>query len=72
LGSGDPGGRSAAEEGRRTNRPRTNNDLDAEENPVDVAANARHHSPGYAMPAYGRRHADWVRKLAGASATRIG
>ncbi|WP_159029708.1 tyrosine-type recombinase/integrase [Streptomyces marincola] len=49
-----------------------NNDLDAGENPVEVAANARHHSPGYSMRAYGRRRADSAKKLATASAARIG
>jgi hypothetical protein len=49
-----------------------NNDLDVGENPVEVAANARHHNPGYTMRAYGRRRADPAKKLAGASAARIG
>jgi hypothetical protein len=49
-----------------------NNDLDAGENPVEVAANARHHNPGYTMRAYGRRRADSAKKLATASADRIG
>ena len=49
-----------------------NNDLDAGENPVEVAANARHHNPGYTMRAYGRRRAEAAKKLAGASAARIG
>jgi hypothetical protein len=49
-----------------------NNDLDAGENPVEVAANARHHNPGYTMRAYGRRRADSAKKLATASAVRIG
>lgn len=49
-----------------------NNDLDAGENPVEVAANARHHNPGYTMRAYGRRRAESAKKLAGASAARIG
>ncbi|UED83171.1 tyrosine-type recombinase/integrase [Streptomyces profundus] len=49
-----------------------NNDLEAGGNPVEVAANARHHNPGYTMRAYGRRRADSAKKLAGASADRIG
>lgn len=49
-----------------------NNDLDAGENPVEAAANARHHNPGYTMRAYGRRRAESAKKLAGASAARIG
>lgn len=35
-------------------------------------ANARHHNPGYTMRAYGRRRADSAKKLATASADRIG
>jgi hypothetical protein len=49
-----------------------NNDLDAGENPVEVAAKARHHNPGYTMGAYGRRRADSAKRLAGASADRVG
>ncbi|MDT0323026.1 hypothetical protein [Streptomyces millisiae] len=41
-------------------------------NPVEVAANARHHNPGYTLRAYGRRRADAAKRLATASADRIG
>ncbi|MEU9603727.1 hypothetical protein [Streptomyces sp. NPDC048057] len=47
------------------------NDLDAHENPVEVSANARHHSPGYTMTRYGRRRAEGAKKLAASSAGRI-
>ncbi|MCX4540386.1 hypothetical protein [Streptomyces sp. NBC_01565] len=48
------------------------NDLDNHENPVEVPANARHHSPGYTMARYGRRGAEGAKKLAASSASRIG
>ncbi|QNJ42042.1 tyrosine-type recombinase/integrase [Streptomyces buecherae] len=48
------------------------NDLDAGENPVEVSANARHHSPGYTMGQYGHRRATGARRLAAGSARRIG
>ncbi|MEV7215046.1 hypothetical protein AB0O31_18380 [Kitasatospora cineracea] len=48
------------------------NDLDNHENPVEVSANARHHSPGYTMARYGRRRAEGAKKLAASSAGRIG
>ncbi|MFE5853719.1 hypothetical protein ACFQ61_10960 [Streptomyces sp. NPDC056500] len=48
------------------------NDLDNHENPVEVSANARHHSPGYTMARYGRRRAEGAKKLAASSASRIG
>ncbi|MFJ6123792.1 tyrosine-type recombinase/integrase [Streptomyces griseoviridis] len=48
------------------------NDLDNHENPVEVSANARHHSPGYTMTRYGRRRAEGAKKLAASSAARIG
>ncbi|GHE98034.1 hypothetical protein GCM10018785_72890 [Streptomyces longispororuber] len=48
------------------------NDLDNHENPVEVSANARHHSPGYTMARYGRRRAEGAKKLAASSAARIG
>ncbi|WP_153485649.1 hypothetical protein [Streptomyces katsurahamanus] len=47
-------------------------DLDNHENPVEVSANARHHSPGYTMARYGRRRAEGAKKLAASSAARIG
>ncbi len=34
------------------------NDLDAGENPVEVSANVRHHSPGYTMAQYGKRRVE--------------
>ncbi|MFG2678858.1 hypothetical protein [Streptomyces sp. NPDC048392] len=48
------------------------NDLDAHENPVEVSANDRHHSPGYTMARYGRRRAEGAKKLAASSASPIG
>ncbi|MEV8344661.1 tyrosine-type recombinase/integrase [Streptomyces niveus] len=48
------------------------NDLDAGENPVEVSANVRHHSPGYTMAQYGKRRAQGARKLASGTAERIG
>ncbi|MGW3232440.1 tyrosine-type recombinase/integrase [Kitasatospora sp. NPDC001095] len=48
------------------------NDLDNKENPVEVSANARHHSPGYTMARYGRRRPEGAIKLAASSASRIG
>ncbi|MFD5562720.1 tyrosine-type recombinase/integrase [Kitasatospora griseola] len=48
------------------------NDLDNKENPVEVSANARHHSPGYTMARYGRRRSEGAKKLAASSASRIG
>ncbi|KUJ70830.1 hypothetical protein ACZ90_00485 [Streptomyces albus subsp. albus] len=50
---------------------RVTNDLDAGENPVEVSANARHHSPGYTMERYGRRRAEGAKKLAASGASRI-
>ncbi|GAU66693.1 hypothetical protein SSP35_03_03410 [Streptomyces sp. NBRC 110611] len=51
---------------------RITNDLEAGENPVEVSANARHHSPGYTMERYGRRRPDNARRLAASGASRIG
>ncbi|MEV8423675.1 hypothetical protein [Streptomyces niveus] len=48
------------------------NDLDAGENPVEVSANVRHHSPGYTMVQYGKRRVQGARKLASGTAERIG
>lgn len=48
------------------------NDLDAGENPVEVSANVRHHSPGYTMAQYGKRRVEGARKLAAGTAQRIG
>ncbi|MFF0296436.1 hypothetical protein ACFYST_22320 [Kitasatospora sp. NPDC004614] len=48
------------------------NDLDDKENPVEVSANARHHSPGCTMTRYGRRRAEGAKKPAASSASRIG
>ncbi|QLE74704.1 hypothetical protein FGW37_26735 [Streptomyces rectiverticillatus] len=47
------------------------NDLNAHESPVEVSANARHHSPGYTMERYGRRRPDAAKKPASAGANRI-
>ncbi len=48
------------------------NDLDAGGNPVEVSANVRHHSPGYTLAQYGKRRVEGARKLASATAERIG
>jgi integrase len=48
------------------------NDLEAGENPVEVSANVRHHSPGYTMARYGHSRKDGARKLAASSAGRLG
>jgi integrase len=48
------------------------NDLDAGENPVEVSANVRDHSPGYTMAQYGKRRVQGARKLAAGTAQRIG
>jgi integrase len=40
------------------------NDLEAGENPVEVSANVRHHSPGYTMARYGHSRKDGARRLA--------
>lgn len=48
------------------------NDLDAGENPVEVSANVRHHSPGYTMAQHGKRRVEGARKLAAGTAQRIG
>ncbi|MFI5942164.1 tyrosine-type recombinase/integrase [Streptomyces uncialis] len=48
------------------------NDLDAGENPVEVSANVRHHSPGYTMAQYGKPRVAGARKLASGTARRIG
>jgi integrase len=48
------------------------NDLDNGENPVEVSAKVRHHSPGYTMARYGRRREEGARKLAASNAGRIG
>ncbi|GAA2980173.1 hypothetical protein JCM13580A_24530 [Streptomyces drozdowiczii] len=48
------------------------NGLDAGENPVEVSANVRHHSPGYTMSQYGQRRVEGARKLASGTAQRIG
>ncbi|MFD4771179.1 tyrosine-type recombinase/integrase [Streptomyces niveus] len=48
------------------------NDLDAGENPVEVSANIRHHSPRYTMAQYGKRRVQGARKLASGTAERIG
>ncbi|OON81792.1 hypothetical protein B1H18_06690 [Streptomyces tsukubensis] len=38
------------------------NGLEAGENPVEVSANVRRHSPGYTMPRYGHSRKDGARK----------
>lgn len=48
------------------------NDLDNHENPVEVSANARHHSPGYTIARYGRSRAEGAKKLAASIASRLG
>ncbi|WP_345560321.1 hypothetical protein [Streptomyces plumbiresistens] len=48
------------------------NDLDAGENPVEVSANVRHHSPGYTMAQHRKRRVEGARKLAAGTAQRIG
>ncbi|GAA2133258.1 hypothetical protein GCM10009760_09240 [Kitasatospora kazusensis] len=48
------------------------NDLEAGENPVEVSANVRHHSPGYTMARYGHSRKDGARKLAASTSSRIG
>ncbi|WP_367132504.1 MULTISPECIES: tyrosine-type recombinase/integrase [Streptomyces] len=54
-------------------RTKITNDLEGKENPVEVSANARHRSgPGYTMKHYGQRRADNAKRLASASASRIG
>ncbi|WP_405887934.1 hypothetical protein OG762_16855 [Streptomyces sp. NBC_01136] len=47
-------------------------DLDAGENPVEVSANVRHHSPGYTMAQHGTRRVEEARKPASGTAQRIG
>jgi integrase len=47
------------------------NALDAGENPVEVSANVRHHSPGYTMARYGHSRKDGARRLAASSAQRV-
>ncbi|WP_269858854.1 hypothetical protein [Streptomyces sp. RPT161] len=46
--------------------------LDAGQNPVEVSANVRHHSPGYTMERYGKRRAAGAKKLAASNASRVG
>ncbi|WP_344635792.1 tyrosine-type recombinase/integrase [Kitasatospora cystarginea] len=48
------------------------NDLEAGENPVEVSANVRHHSPGYTMSRYGHSRKDGARRLAASGAGRLG
>ncbi|GAA2646789.1 hypothetical protein [Streptomyces lunalinharesii] len=48
------------------------NDLEAGENPVEVSANVRHHSPGCTMARYSRSRMNGARKLAASGANRIG
>ncbi|MGK5533174.1 hypothetical protein [Streptomyces sp. URMC 129] len=48
------------------------NDLDNGENPAEVSAKVRHHSPGYTMARYGKRREEGARKLAASNAGRIG
>ncbi|MGW6600252.1 tyrosine-type recombinase/integrase [Streptomyces sp. NPDC055036] len=48
------------------------NSLEAGENPVEVSANVRHHSPGYTMARYGHSRKDGARKLAASGAGRLG
>lgn len=48
------------------------NDMEAGENPVEVSANVRHYSPGYAMARYGHSRKDGARRLAASGAGRLG
>jgi hypothetical protein len=48
------------------------NDLDHGENPVEVSAKVRHHSPGYTVARYGNRREEGARKPAASNAGRIG
>ncbi|MEU3598843.1 tyrosine-type recombinase/integrase [Streptomyces sp. NPDC006798] len=48
------------------------NALEAGQNPVEVSANVRHHSPGYTMARYGHSRKDGARKLAANNASRVG
>ncbi|MFD4534227.1 hypothetical protein ACFWNL_27020 [Kitasatospora sp. NPDC058397] len=47
-------------------------DLEAGENPVEVSANVRHHSPGYTMARYGHSRKGGARRLAASGAGRLG
>ncbi|MER5691725.1 tyrosine-type recombinase/integrase [Streptomyces mirabilis] len=47
-------------------------DLEAGENPVEVSANVRHHSPGCTTARYGHSRKDGVRKLAASGGGRLG
>ncbi|GAA1922111.1 site-specific integrase [Streptomyces sodiiphilus] len=47
------------------------NGLEAGENPVEVSANVRHHSPGYTMARYGHSRKDGAIRLAASSANRV-
>lgn len=48
------------------------NDLDHHENPVEVPADARHHSPDSTTAPCGRRRAEGAKKPAASSAARLG
>ncbi|MFF2328522.1 MULTISPECIES: hypothetical protein [unclassified Streptomyces] len=48
------------------------NDLQAGENPVEVSADVRHHSPGCTMARYGHSRKDGARRLAASGAGRLG
>ncbi|MFC9739430.1 hypothetical protein ACFU90_02835 [Streptomyces noursei] len=48
------------------------NDLETGENPVEVSANVRHHSPGYTMARYGHSRKNGARRLAASGANRLG
>ncbi|MET8566250.1 hypothetical protein ABZV75_38945 [Streptomyces flaveolus] len=48
------------------------NDLDVGENPVEVSANVRHHSPGCTTAQYGKRRVEGARRPASGTARRIG
>ncbi|MFD7589688.1 hypothetical protein ACFV84_30130 [Kitasatospora sp. NPDC059811] len=47
-------------------------DLEAGENPAEVSANVRHHSPGCTMARYGHSRKDGARRLAASGAGRLG
>ncbi|MGW4032159.1 hypothetical protein ACWEFL_23085 [Streptomyces sp. NPDC004838] len=48
------------------------NDLEAGENPVEVSADVRQHSPGYTMARYGHSRKDGARRPAASGAGRLG
>ncbi|SFC44876.1 hypothetical protein [Streptomyces aidingensis] len=47
-------------------------DLDAGENPAEIAAEVRHHAPGYTISRYGKRREESARKPAASTPSRMG